>query len=73
MESLALHELIDPRITDSYNTYEMYNMVRTAYLCVQTDPAQRPLMADVVRLLFLVSLMETFKFANDVLSYFGHQ
>ncbi|KAL0438167.1 UNVERIFIED_CONTAM: Inactive protein kinase SELMODRAFT [Sesamum latifolium] len=51
IETLALHELADPRLGDSYNTYEIYHMARTAYLCVQTDPEMRPSMAEVLRLL----------------------
>lgn len=48
---LALHELIDPRIEDSYDTYELYLMARTAYLCVQSSPEMRPSMGEVTRLL----------------------
>ncbi|KAL0326101.1 UNVERIFIED_CONTAM: Inactive protein kinase SELMODRAFT [Sesamum radiatum] len=47
IETLALHELADPRLGDSYNTYEIYHMARTAYLCVQTDPEMRPSMAEI--------------------------
>ncbi|KAL3845472.1 hypothetical protein ACJIZ3_002875 [Penstemon smallii] len=50
IETLALHELADPRLGD-YNTYELYHMARTAYLCVQTNPEMRPSMAEVLRLL----------------------
>ncbi|KAK9271129.1 hypothetical protein L1049_026718 [Liquidambar formosana] len=51
IEKLALHELIDPHIGDSYDTYELYLMARTAYLCVQSRPEMRPSMGDVVRYL----------------------
>ncbi|KAL3513768.1 hypothetical protein ACH5RR_026485 [Cinchona calisaya] len=51
IQRLALHELIDPRIRDSYDTYELYHMARAAYLCVQTDPDMRPSMVEVLRLL----------------------
>ncbi|XP_022880492.1 putative serine/threonine-protein kinase [Olea europaea var. sylvestris] len=51
IQTLALHELVDPRLEDSYNTYELYHMARTAYLCVQTEPEMRPSMAEVLRLL----------------------
>ncbi|KAL2503644.1 Protein kinase superfamily protein [Abeliophyllum distichum] len=51
IETLALHELVDPRLGDSYITYELYHMARTAYLCVQTEPEMRPSMAEVLRLL----------------------
>ncbi|XP_051139041.1 serine/threonine-protein kinase CDG1-like isoform X2 [Andrographis paniculata] len=51
IETLALHELVDPRLGESYNTYQMYNMARTAYLCVQPSPEMRPSMAEVLRFL----------------------
>ncbi|CAI9763984.1 unnamed protein product [Fraxinus pennsylvanica] len=51
IQTLALHELVDSRLEDSYNTYELYHMARTAYLCVQTEPEMRPSMAEVLRLL----------------------
>ncbi|XP_059631686.1 probable serine/threonine-protein kinase PBL5 [Cornus florida] len=51
IQRLALHELIDPRIGESYDTYELYHMARTAYMCVQSNPEMRPSMGEVVRLL----------------------
>ncbi|KAK1275936.1 Proline-rich receptor-like protein kinase PERK12 [Acorus gramineus] len=51
VESLALHELIDRRIEDSYDTYELYHLARAAYLCVRRNPEERPSMGEVVRLL----------------------
>ncbi|KAG9142496.1 hypothetical protein Leryth_017004 [Lithospermum erythrorhizon] len=51
IEKLALHELIDPRLGESYDTYELYHMARAAYMCIQTDPAMRPSMAEVLHLL----------------------
>lgn len=48
IERLALHELIDPRIGDSYDTFEVYHMARTAFLCVQNDPELRPSMGEVI-------------------------
>ncbi|KAH8509003.1 hypothetical protein H0E87_010949 [Populus deltoides] len=47
IERLALHELIDPRIGDTYDTYELYLMAKTAYLCVQRSPEMRPSMGEV--------------------------
>lgn len=47
IQTLALHELVDPRL-DLYNTYELYHMARTAFLCVQTEPETRPSMAEVL-------------------------
>ncbi|TVU36288.1 hypothetical protein EJB05_18218, partial [Eragrostis curvula] len=51
VESLALHELIDERIKDTYDTYGLYHLARAAYLCVRTNPEQRPSMGEVVRLI----------------------
>ncbi|KAL6840217.1 hypothetical protein ACP4OV_030027 [Aristida adscensionis] len=51
VESLALHELIDERIKDTYDTYELYHLARAAYLCVRPNPEQRPSMGEVVRLI----------------------
>ncbi|XP_071713727.1 cold-responsive protein kinase 1-like [Rutidosis leptorrhynchoides] len=51
VESLALHDLIDPRLEDSYDPYELYHMAKTAYLCVKVDPLKRPSMGEVVKLL----------------------
>lgn len=51
IKRLALHELVDPRIEESYDTYELYQLARTAYLCVQKNPEKRPSMGEVVLLL----------------------
>lgn len=51
VESLALHELIDERIADTYDTYGLYLLARAAYLCVRTNPEQRPSMGEIVRLI----------------------
>ncbi|XP_060971550.1 proline-rich receptor-like protein kinase PERK13 [Cannabis sativa] len=48
---LALHELIDPRIGDSYDTNELYRMAKVASSCVQGSPEMRPSIGEVVRLL----------------------
>ncbi|OMO99669.1 hypothetical protein CCACVL1_03686 [Corchorus capsularis] len=50
IEKLALHELIDPRLVD-FDTYQLYLMAKTAYLCVQRSPEMRPSMGEVLRLL----------------------
>ena len=47
MERLALHELIDPRLGESYDTYELYHLARVAFLCVRRDPEMRPAMGEV--------------------------
>lgn len=65
IDRLALHELIDPRLGDSYDTYELYHMAKTACICVKVDPEMRPSMGEVVRLLegdsdHLHSLVEQF-------------
>ncbi|KAJ1286516.1 hypothetical protein BS78_03G358300 [Paspalum vaginatum] len=51
IESLALHQLIDDRIKDAYDTYGLYQLARAAYLCVRTNPEQRPSMGEIVRLI----------------------
>ncbi|KAK7351070.1 hypothetical protein VNO77_10233 [Canavalia gladiata] len=51
IEKLALHELIDTRLGESYDTYELYLMAKAAYFCVQRNPEMRPSMGEVVRLL----------------------
>lgn len=47
IERLALHELIDPRLGESYDTCELYHMARAAYLCLKSDPEMRPSMGEV--------------------------
>lgn len=47
IEAHALHDLVDPRIGDTYCTYDLYNMAKAAYFCVQTKPTLRPTMAEV--------------------------
>jgi len=47
VESLALHELIDERIKDEYDTYVLYHLAKAAYLCVRANPEQRPSMGEV--------------------------
>ncbi|XP_011624071.1 serine/threonine-protein kinase PBS1 isoform X2 [Amborella trichopoda] len=51
IERLALHEIIDPRIGESYDTNELYNMARAAYLCVRRKPEMRPSIGEVLHLL----------------------
>lgn len=48
IENMELHELIDPRIGDSYDTYELYLMARAAYSCIQRNPELRPSMGEVI-------------------------
>ncbi|KAL0438166.1 UNVERIFIED_CONTAM: Proline-rich receptor-like protein kinase PERK13 [Sesamum latifolium] len=51
IQTLALDKLVDPCLGDSYSTYELYQMARAAHLCVQTKPATRPTMGEVLHLL----------------------
>ncbi|XP_057795615.1 serine/threonine-protein kinase PBL34-like isoform X2 [Salvia miltiorrhiza] len=51
IEMLKLDELVDPRLGDSYGMYELYQMARVAYLCVQTEPAMRPTAGEVLLIL----------------------
>ena len=47
IQMLKLGELVDPRLGDSYATYEVYQMARVAYLCVQAKPSMRPTVGEV--------------------------
>ncbi|XP_047306969.1 probable serine/threonine-protein kinase PBL15 [Impatiens glandulifera] len=51
LQGLALHQLIDPHIGESYDPYELYHMAKAAYLCIKCRPEERPSMGEVVRLL----------------------
>ncbi|XP_057440109.1 proline-rich receptor-like protein kinase PERK14 [Lotus japonicus] len=51
IEKLALHEMLDPRLGESCDTYELYLMAKAACLCMQRKPNMRPSMGEVVRLL----------------------
>ncbi|XP_073135117.1 proline-rich receptor-like protein kinase PERK12 [Henckelia pumila] len=51
IQKLALAELVDPRLGSSYSTHELCQMAAVAYLCVQTKPAMRPTMGEVLHLL----------------------
>ncbi|XP_068651600.1 probable serine/threonine-protein kinase PBL8 [Aristolochia californica] len=69
IEKLALHELIDSRLGDSYDTYELYHMAKAAYLCVRRKPEMRPSMAEVIHLLeganeLSIGLEQQFMFSN---------
>ncbi|KAL5192720.1 putative receptor-like serine/threonine-protein kinase [Glycine soja] len=57
IEKLALHELIDTRLGESYDTYELYLMAKDAYFCVQRKPEMRPSMGEVYSLLDLLLLL----------------
>ncbi|KAL4584334.1 hypothetical protein LXL04_008933 [Taraxacum kok-saghyz] len=71
VERLALHDLIDPRLGDSYDPYELYHMAKTAYLCVKVDPEQRPSMGEVVQL--LEGETDHFKILTDqFIQHFNH-
>ncbi|XP_047959504.1 receptor-like cytosolic serine/threonine-protein kinase RBK1 [Salvia hispanica] len=51
IQMLKLGELVDPRLGDSYATYEVYQMARVAYLCVQAKPSMRPTVGEVLLIL----------------------
>ncbi|URE09758.1 STYKc [Musa troglodytarum] len=51
VENLALHELIDPRLGESYDIYELYHLARAAFLCVRRNPEMRPSIGEVVRII----------------------
>ncbi|KAL5075639.1 hypothetical protein RYX36_014623 [Vicia faba] len=51
IEKLALQELVDPRLGESYDTYELYLMAKAANFCMQRKPEMRPSMREVVRFL----------------------
>ncbi|KAL8459410.1 hypothetical protein ACS0TY_036774 [Phlomoides rotata] len=51
IETHALHDLVDPRIGDTFCSYDLYSMARAAYYCLQTKPTLRPTMGEVLRLL----------------------
>ncbi|KAG5019124.1 hypothetical protein JHK87_014979 [Glycine soja] len=46
IKNLALHELIDTHLGESYDTYELYLMAKAAYFCVQRKPEMRPSMGE---------------------------
>lgn len=48
IERVALDELVDPWLGDSYGMYELYQMARLAYLCIQTKPDMRPAIGEVL-------------------------
>lgn len=52
MENHALHELVDPRIEDSYDMYELHIMAKTSFMCIQRNPELRPSMGEVTDLYF---------------------
>ncbi|KAL8030834.1 hypothetical protein ABFX02_14G312100 [Erythranthe guttata] len=51
IQTLSFDELVDSRLEGSYSTYEVYNIARAAYLCVQIKPKMRPSMGEVLCLL----------------------
>lgn len=64
IQMLKLDELVDPRLGDSYGMYELYQMARVAYLCIQTKPAMRPTVAEVYNITF--SVLSHCKFLIDL-------
>ncbi|KAF9680461.1 hypothetical protein SADUNF_Sadunf06G0123500 [Salix dunnii] len=51
LEKHAIHELIDPRLSNCYSEPEVHNMLQCALSCIQQDPHSRPRMSQVLRML----------------------
>ncbi|KAJ6407192.1 hypothetical protein OIU84_010656 [Salix udensis] len=51
LEKHAIHELIDPRLSNCYSEPEVQNMLQCALSCIQQDPHSRPRMSQVLRML----------------------
>lgn len=51
LEKMELHELIDDRIGECYDTYELYLMAKATHLCLKRNPELRPSMGEVVQIL----------------------
>ncbi|XP_039170480.1 probable serine/threonine-protein kinase PBL23 [Eucalyptus grandis] len=51
LEKMELHELIDDRIGECYDTYELYLMAKAIHLCLKRNPELRPSMGEVVQIL----------------------
>lgn len=47
LEKHAVHELIDPRLSNCYSEPEVHNMLQCALSCIQQDPHSRPRMSQV--------------------------
>ncbi|KAL0696549.1 hypothetical protein Bca4012_063729 [Brassica carinata] len=50
-EQNNLLELVDPRLGSDYNREEAMTMLQVVILCTSTDPSDRPLMSEVVKML----------------------
>lgn len=51
LEKHAIHELVDPRLSNCYSEPEVHNMLQCASSCIQRDPHSRPRMSQVLRML----------------------
>lgn len=51
LEKHAIHELVDPRLSNCYSEPEVHNMLQCASSCLQRDPHSRPRMSQVLRML----------------------
>ncbi|KAF8026529.1 hypothetical protein BT93_F3116 [Corymbia citriodora subsp. variegata] len=51
LDKMELHELIDNRIGDSYDTYDLYLMAKATHMCLKRNPELRPSMGEVVQIL----------------------
>lgn len=52
-----LHELVDPALCDEYESPVIMRCTQVALLCAQEDPADRPTMTDVTRVLNSESIL----------------
>lgn len=67
IETLALEELVDPRLGDSYSTYELYLMAKMAYLCTQAKPSMRPTMGEVTNnAMLLIPFLKSISCSNKM-------
>jgi hypothetical protein len=48
LEKHAIHELVDPRLSNCYSEPEVHNMLQCASSCIQRDPHSRPRMSQVI-------------------------
>ncbi|KAI4350723.1 hypothetical protein L6164_005150 [Bauhinia variegata] len=51
LERQAIHELVDPIISNCYNDREVHRMLQCSSLCIRWDPHLRPRMSQVLRML----------------------
>ena len=74
-----LHDIVDGNL-DSYDHKEVETIIQVALLCTQTSPEDRPMMAQVVKMLQGVGLAERWaeweqleQVRNEEFSLYSHQ